>query len=142
MSLKQEQLATELKNDLNEQLRTNMMDAMLLMQQAPSVQESETSTVTNDSLNSMSTASTLQTILTQMKTPQNELHALKSQPTTSDKNINPRTGKQWKRYCWTCGCCPHFSNYCPNKASGHQDDASFANRKGGSNKNCRPNTSS
>ena len=56
------------------------------------------------------------------------------QATNSD--INPRTGKPWKRYCWTCGCCPHWSRNCPKKAKGHKDNATFKNRMGGSNANC------
>ena len=23
-------------------------------------------------------------------------------------NINPKTGQPYKRYCWICGCCPHW----------------------------------
>ena len=32
-----------------------------------------------------------------------------------DKTTNPRTGQPWKRYCWSCGCCPHWSRNCPVK---------------------------
>ena len=116
----QEQFATDLKNDLQEQLKTNMVDAMLLLQQqAPHLSDTDTSTVTADSMNSATTTATLQTILNNMKTLQDEIATLKAQPSApsqQDKSINPRTGKPWKRYCWTCGCCPHSSRYCPNKA--------------------------
>ena len=30
-------------------------------------------------------------------------------------SINPKTGQPWKRYCWSCGCCPHWSKYCTDK---------------------------
>jgi hypothetical protein len=58
-----------------------------------------------------------------------------------DKNpqlniINPRTGQPYRRYCWTCGCCPHWSKNCPKKSKGHKNEATFSNRMGGSNKNC------
>ena len=140
----QEDLVRDLKNDLTEHFKTNMVDAMMLMHQTPSgppslASESDTNTELTDSVNSVSTSSTLATLVSSIKTLQNELNAMKQTNTLQDRSINPRTGKQWKRYCWTCGCCPHSSKYCPVKAAGHQDDATFRNRKGGSNKNCRPN---
>ena len=53
------------------------------------------------------------------------------------EEINPKTGKPFKRYCWTCGCCNHWGKNHPGvKAPGHRDEATFKNRMGGSNKNC------
>ena len=54
-------------------------------------------------------------------------------------SVNPRTGKPYKRYCWTHGCCNHWSRHCKNKKDGHQNEATFKNRMGGSNDNCLPN---
>ena len=51
-------------------------------------------------------------------------------------NFNPKTGQPWKRYCWSCGCCPHWSKYCPDKKRGHKMEATFKNRINGSNTNC------
>ena len=51
---------------------------------------------------------------------------------------NPRTGQPYKRYCWSHGCCGHWGRHCRNKKEGHRDDATFRNRKGGSNKGCLP----
>ena len=70
-----------------------------------------------------------------------QINKNKSPPTSSTtedkKLINPKTGREYKRYCWTCGCCNHWGNNHPGtKAAGHQDDATFKNRMGGSNKNC------
>ena len=59
-----------------------------------------------------------------------------SLPGTINKNINPKTGKEWKRYCWTCGCCPHWGKNCPVKKKGHKNEATFKNRMGGSDCNC------
>ena len=50
--------------------------------------------------------------------------------------VNPITGREYKRYCWSCGCCTHWGANCPQKKAGHKDDASFKQRKGGSNVNC------
>ena len=55
----------------------------------------------------------------------------------SNSDINPKTRLPWKRYCWTCGCCSHWGKNCPNKKKGHKNEATFRNRMGGSNKNCR-----
>ena len=52
--------------------------------------------------------------------------------------INPRTGRPYKRYCWTHGCCAHWGRHCNAKKPGHKDDATFKDRKGGSNKGCLP----
>ena len=52
--------------------------------------------------------------------------------------VNPRTGRPYKRYCWTHGCCTHWSRHCKNKKQGHQDAATFTNRMNGSNKGCLP----
>ena len=51
-------------------------------------------------------------------------------------HINPKTAQEWKRYCWSCGCCSHWSKNCPNKKRGHKNDATFKNRLNGSNTNC------
>ena len=51
-----------------------------------------------------------------------------------DESINPRTGKPWKRYCWTHGLVSYFGKDCKNKAPGHHDDALFKNCMGGSTK--------
>ena len=44
-----------------------------------------------------------------------------------------------KRYCVSCGYYPHWGKHCPNKKSGHKNDATFKNRMGDSNDNCIPN---
>ena len=53
---------------------------------------------------------------------------------TRPPNINPTTGRPWRRYCWTCGCCDHWGRFCPNRKPGHKVDATFKNRMGGSTK--------
>ena len=55
---------------------------------------------------------------------------------TKSDGINPKTGQPWRRYCWSCGCCPHWGKYCPSKKTGHKGEASFKNRMQGSNENC------
>jgi hypothetical protein len=60
---------------------------------------------------------------------------LKNSASPTDK-INPKTGRQWRRYCWSCGCCDHWSRDCTEKKSGHKDNATFRNRMEGSDKDC------
>ena len=134
-----------LNNNLNDQIKSNMYETMLMLQQRdqppPSLVLTDTESNASNGINSISSASTVATLLSSIKSLEEELQHLKlvqvSQQ-TAGKTINPRTGKKWKRYCWSCGCCPHSSKYCPNKLPGHRDDASFKNRLGGSNKDCRP----
>ena len=64
-----------------------------------------------------------------------DLASQKSTPTTTEtnkENINPRTGKQYRRHCWTHGCCDHWSNWCPKRKQGHKLNATFKNCMGGS----------
>ena len=89
------------------------------------------------SINSVASSITMDTLLTTIQDLKKEITTLKgSRNNTINKEINPRTGKPWRRYCWTHGCCTHGSKDCTNKAAGHKDDATFKNRQGGSNKNC------
>ena len=60
---------------------------------------------------------------------------VKNSASSSDK-INPKTGRQWRRYCWSCGCCDHWSRDCTEKKSGHKENATFRNRMEGSDKDC------
>ena len=56
----------------------------------------------------------------------------------SPPTINPRTGRPYKRYCWSHGCCAHWGRDCQNKKAGYKDEATFKDRMGGSNKGCLP----
>ena len=82
-------------------------------------------------------------LFTFLKTLQNKVDRLENnKPSThieTTSNINPRTGKYFKRYCFSCGCCPHWGKYCPTKKSGHKNDATFKNRMGGSNEDSMHN---
>lgn len=85
----------------------------------------------------------LQQLLSQFSSMQSKIEELSNRDSSSKKTgskksgtINPKTGQPWKRYCWSCGCCTHWSKYCPTKKPGHKDDATFRNRMDGSNANC------
>ena len=55
---------------------------------------------------------------------------------TSQKNSNAPKNPRRKLYCWSHGACGHKSSDCRNKKDGHQDDATFTNKKSGSTKGC------
>ena len=59
----------------------------------------------------------------------------------TNKTINPKTGRAFKRYCWTYGCCVHWGRHCPIKSTCHKIDAVFKDYKRGSDINCIPNRS-
>ena len=45
-----------------------------------------------------------------------------------------------KFYCWTHISCAHTSKFCNYPAEGHQIEATFANKMGGSTRYCEPIT--
>ena len=61
-----------------------------------------------------------------------------AKPTPPFKDINPKTGKVWCRYCHTYSCYIHFGIKYQDKAPEHKDEATFRNCMGGSNFNCLP----
>ena len=72
-----------------------------------------------------------------LQTNQNSANFQNKKGAIVSSDVNPKTGLPWKRYCWSCGCCAHWGRNCPVKKRGHQDDATFKTRKGGSNDNCK-----
>ena len=52
-------------------------------------------------------------------------------------NSGYRKRKNVSKYCWTHGACAHSSNECSNKKPGHQDNATFSNKLGGSTRFCQ-----
>ena len=74
-------------------------------------------------------------LLETIKTLTTEVAAVKS---SVGKNKSKKKDKKSNGdlYCWTHGLCRHKGSDCNNKATGHKDDATFTDRKGGSVKNC------
>ena len=63
-------------------------------------------------------------LMKQMTAMSNQIQALSGgnsmntgtgQSGSSFSHINPKTGQEWTRYCWSCGCCTHWSKNCPSK---------------------------
>ena len=137
---KQQLLADEIREEFSNQLKSTIADAMLMLQVPNNIPPSQTdiSSTTNDSTHSVNTLSTMKSMISTIQELKNEIASLKANSNNKniDPNINPKTGKPWRRYCWTHGCCTHSSRNCPNKAPGHKNNATFKNRQGGSNENC------
>eukprot|EP00957_Ditylum_brightwellii_P176384 13431610-Ditylum_brightwellii.AAC.1 len=55
---------------------------------------------------------------------------LQPYPQNNFQQQQPHQFRQ-KYYCWTYGKCNHPSNLCQGKMMGHQDDATFQDKKGG-----------
>ena len=56
------------------------------------------------------------------------------------KKTNKRryTRNNTSKYCWTHGACGHPGSESKNKKPGHKDEATFANKMGGSTFLCPP----
>ena len=138
---KQQQLADELRTDLSLQLKNTISDAIMYLHNTDSQSTSEdenltSTTISTPSANSVTSNITMESLYTTIQNLQNDIKKLKTPKMIRDTDINVKTGKPFKRYCWTHGCCAHFSRNCDSKAIGHIDNTSFKNRQGGSNKNC------
>ena len=73
----------------------------------------------------------LQKMMEKMNKLETKVYTQNTSKKTSSK-LNPKNGKAWKRYCWTCGCCDHWGKFCPQPAAGHKNDATFKDRMNGS----------
>lgn len=139
LSSQQDRMAQDLKATL----QSNILDAMMMMKSpaadTPFLIE-DTSSISSNTLNSATSNATIESLYSIIKDMQTKMDSMTLAPPNAaiKDTINPRTGKEWKRYCWTCGCNPHASKDCPVKKPGHQDKATFNNRLGGSDHKCYP----
>ena len=131
----QDALQENLQNTIDDQVKASLAAALSAytsgddtsVESEPSVQE----------VNNVTVPDTTRELLKLIESLTKKVDQLSTQP-KSMKKINPRTGKPYKRYCWSCGCCDHWGRHCTDKKPGHKDDATFQNRMGGSNKFCLP----
>ena len=132
-------MTDDIKHDLHQHLQSSIMDALMLISSKDD--DVTASTITNESVNSMSTNSSTNTIMTLIRKLEEKVDRLGTQTvtqTTTTNNrkytastdlFNPRTGKPWKRYCWTHGCTTHNGRNCPDPKPGHIATATFKNRQ-------------
>jgi hypothetical protein len=56
----------------------------------------------------------------------------------NDGRGTPARQRNFSAHCWTHGGSGHSGANCIHKLNGHQDNATFQNKMGGSTKNCQP----
>ena len=106
-------LSTALGEQLNELMKRNFEQVLNLLkgeygnEEAPPIQEE---TINHTSATDMMIM--LKEMQAKMDSLTIELANSKRTPPTppgasNGPDINPITGVAFKRYCWTCGCCPH-----------------------------------
>ena len=145
MQNQQEALASRLE----ERLQAKLMETLTQyghmereLEQAQGQQELQVNALTNGYRTDPALLRTLEALSTQVA----ELHTQGQNgncngtpPRGGNHNlpsIKPRTGKPYKRYCWSHGCCNHWSRHCNNKNPGHKNEATLKQRMGGSNYTC------
>ena len=134
-----EQISASVTNDL----RNTIMDAIMALQQGdtssnpePIAPQANSVTVAND--NVLQLAQLVKDLKQEVQQLKSTGNNNSTSVETTSKDVNPKTGKPWRRYCHTHGCCNHWGRHCKNKGPNHKDDATFRNRMGGSNFNCLP----
>ena len=143
------QRSDELGEQLNATMKANFMEAYKLINENHS-NENTPPTPAPQALAMQSPNAEIMTMIATMQTKMDALTARLAstnlgiplaESIAADATINPKTGRAFKRYCWSYGCCVHWGRHCTVKKRGHKDDASFKDRKGGSDKDCMPNRS-
>ena len=129
----------DMQAQIDEQVKTSLLAALTDFQVEQNDSEPEEATVPTMEANNLKSQDTNAALLELIQKLTKKVEQLTSQPAAPNSSINPKTGKPLKRYCWSCGCCDHWGRNCTNKKPGHQDGATFKDRKGGSNKDCLPN---
>ena len=97
-----------------------------------------TTTTTSPSTTSIASNITMQTFQQQMAMMQQLMMqqlAMVQQTDSTPSSLKNKPKWNQQKYCWTHGACNHNSPECRTKADGHQDSATFQQRKGGSTKN-------
>ena len=91
-----------------------------------------------ESMNSMTSEITMQTLNKQMELLSQMMETMKTMNTLNNsKSGNRRTRRNpnQSKYCWTHGLCSHTGDKCRTPSDGHIPSATVDNRMGGSTKN-------
>ena len=132
----QSDLEQNLKATVDEQVKNSMMEALAQYSQEIFIDDNDHQEQVNNV--AVPKAPSIMELFTMMSELNKKVDTL-AEPKKRNLTINPRTGKPFRRYCHSCGCCDHWGKTCINKKPGHQDNATFKNRMGGSDANCLPN---
>ena len=133
----QDALQENLQHTIDNQVKASLAAALSVYTSDETSVDSEPSNQLVQDMNNVTAPDTTKELLKLIETLTKKEDQLSTQQ-PSMKKINSKTGKSYKRYCWSCACCDHWGRHCTCKKSGHKDDATFQNRMGGSNKFCLP----
>ena len=128
----QSELQDNLQNTINQQVKDSLFTA--LTEYSTTMESPQQEVINNVTAQATDTNTTALLHLIEKLTQKVDALSSNSRP----QDINPKTGKKFKRYCWSCGCCTHWGKNCLKKKQGHQDATNFKNRMGGNNRNCLP----
>lgn len=76
-------------------------------------------------------------ILQLLKALQTEMKVIKETKSTAPFNDGKRNQRNNNKYCWTHGATNHTGKNCNKRKDGHQEEATFKNKMGGSTYLCR-----
>ena len=144
------QIAAQLSEDFT-RLRTDVVNSVtdLVRHESPAAPPVPLPASQNDQAAMMNaTMATNAEMLRLIQDMQHQMAQLKASNggNATPDNKNPhrsqfRHRRNLSSYCWTHGACSHQSKDCRNKRQGHKDEASFANKLGGSTSYCPTTTS-
>ena len=114
-------------------LRNELRSSIAAFGNAPHSHHQHSTTASMSSLSPSANSATNTDLLQLVLQLQNQL-LLSKQPSTAPANPPKRTFVRniTDKYCWSHGACGHDGTQCRNKKPGHRDDATFANKLGGS----------
>ena len=128
-----------MESGFEEKMQVNLMETLRYIANTNEENE-DPNRMQHDQMNNATSEQDLMKIIKNLNAKVDELSKEKGTGVTKSKT-NPRSGKAWKRYCYTHGCCDHWGKNCNNPGQNHVENATFKDRKGGSNKGCLPSTS-
>ena len=141
-------LAQELTTKFEEHLAIRDSQLLSVMQSIPGLAETSSSSDSETSLSHTANYTSSDTVQLEILKLLKELRAdIKREskqskrdpkPGSNPKTPDDATKKRWhtNKYCWTHGGCGHTSDKCNTKAEGHQDEATFERKMGGSKAYC------
>ena len=145
-------LANQMAHDMREELASQNQELMTLLQTAMSQQGSPAPPASATTMSTLTPATHQANAITTDPIQMEMLKLLKELSQSICNNVSAKKPTKKKgrktpddatfprrktdKYCWTHGASAHTSGKCEDKAPGHQDAATFANRMGGSNAYC------
>ena len=126
------QVITEVNSNINK-MKTDILDNMSLLHNQS--QHYDSSSLSSPTLPTQASSVTSSNVSNEELLKL--IQQLQQQLATQTPAPKKPTNRIITDYCWTHGACGHPSKICCNKKTGHQDDATFDNKMGGSVYYCK-----